>query len=142
MVRRQLNGADGALVEVSGDLYQYHYSVIPRCFRHGDIHAYHHVMLLPGIRSQAVSSFKYPTSYVQAIMEKTAGMPLYIEKMVEFLDLQRIEGADTGLDCQRGYGPGFGSRTGGPVDLMLHNISLQQVCRGQQGGMHVCAPSE
>ena len=99
-------------------------------------------MLLPGIRSQAVSSFKYPTSYVQAIMEKTAGMPLYIEKMVEFLDQHRLEGADTGLDCQRGYGSGFGSRTGGPVDLMLHNISLQQVCRGQQGGMHVCAPSE
>ena len=98
--------------------------------------------MLPGALSQAVSSFEYPSSYVQAIMEKTAGMPLYIEKMVEFLDQQRIEGADTGLDCRRGYGPGFGSRTGGPVDLMLHNISLQQVCRGQQGGMHVCAPTE
>ena len=61
-------------------------------------------------------------------MVKTAGMPFYIEKMVEFLDQQGIEGADAGPGSRmRGSGSGFGSRSAGPVNFMLHNISLQQV---------------
>ena len=61
-------------------------------------------------------------SYIQAILDKTAGMPLYIEKMVEFLDQQGAVGVGLGDNSESGFGTGYArNRT------MLHNISLQQV---------------
>ncbi|GAX78249.1 hypothetical protein CEUSTIGMA_g5691.t1 [Chlamydomonas eustigma] len=70
---------------------------------------------------QAVSKIEYPSSFVQAVLDKTAGMPLYIEKMVEFLDQQETLLQSTAM-----------SKSGGQqhvvnIDLMINNISLQEV---------------
>ena len=85
---------------------------------------------------QVISEFEYPLSYIQAILDKTAGMPLYIEKMVEFLDQQGTVGEDGGGAFSGGGG--YSSRGGGGMTgtgtgtgMMLNNISLQQVGVGR-----------
>jgi hypothetical protein len=71
--------------------------------------------------AQAVSKMEYPISFVQAVLDKTAGMPLYIEKMVEFLDQQETLLQSTMLS-RSGNQQNFAS-----VDMMINNISLQEV---------------
>ena len=57
-------------------------------------------------------------------------MPLYIEKMVEFLDQQGIVGVPGDNYSESGFGASIsrgGGLTGGASGWSLNNISLQQV---------------
>ncbi|GIL60582.1 hypothetical protein Vafri_15123 [Volvox africanus] len=65
---------------------------------------------------QVVSDVSYPDQYVLAVMEKTGGMPLYIEKVTEFL-----------CQSQRPWLPDQGGEFSANVNKMIRNLNFQQV---------------
>lgn len=71
---------------------------------------------------QVVADINYPDQYVLAVMEKTGGMPLYIEKVTEFL-------------CQKPWLADQGGEFAANVNKMIRNLNFQQV--GLCGGLWV-----
>ncbi|KAG2424626.1 hypothetical protein HXX76_014351 [Chlamydomonas incerta] len=65
---------------------------------------------------QVVADINYPDQYVLAVMEKTGGMPLYIEKVTEFL-----------CQSQRPWLPEQGGEFSANVNKMIRNLNFQQV---------------
>ncbi|KAG2496536.1 hypothetical protein HYH03_005360 [Edaphochlamys debaryana] len=65
---------------------------------------------------QVVADINYPDQYVLAVMEKTGGMPLYIEKVTEFL-----------CQSQRPWLPDQGGEFSANVNKMIRNLNFQQV---------------
>lgn len=70
---------------------------------------------------QVVADVSYPDQYVQAVNEKTGGMPLYIEKVTEFL-------------CQKPWLAESGGEFAANVNKMISNLNFQQV-RGRTDGL-------
>lgn len=68
---------------------------------------------------QVVADINYPDQYVLAVMEKTGGMPLYIEKVTEFL-----------CQSQRPWLPEQGGEFSANVNKMIRNLNFQQVSGG------------
>ncbi|EFJ50372.1 hypothetical protein VOLCADRAFT_116897 [Volvox carteri f. nagariensis] len=65
---------------------------------------------------QVVADVSYPDQYVLAVMEKTGGMPLYIEKVTEFL-----------CQSQKPWLPDQGGEFSANVNKMIRNLNFQQV---------------
>jgi hypothetical protein len=64
--------------------------------------------------SQSVCDNPYPDQYVLAVMEKTGGMPLYVEKVTEFLS-------------QKPWLAEEGGEFTANVNKMIRNLNFQQV---------------
>ncbi|GFR48148.1 hypothetical protein Agub_g9980 [Astrephomene gubernaculifera] len=69
---------------------------------------------------QVVADINYPDQYVLAVMEKTGGMPLYIEKVTEFL-------CQSQPMTQRPWLPDQGGEFSANVNKMIRNLNFQQV---------------
>ncbi|GFH21268.1 uncharacterized protein HaLaN_18535, partial [Haematococcus lacustris] len=63
---------------------------------------------------QVVADINYPEQYVMAVRDKTGGMPLYIEKVTEFL-------------CQKPWLEDEGGEFAANVNKMIRNLNFQQV---------------
>lgn len=63
-----------------------------------------------------VADINYPEQYVLAVMEKTGGMPLYIEKVTEFL-----------CQSQRPWLPDQGGEFSANVNKMIRELNFNQV---------------
>lgn len=70
--------------------------------------------MLLALPPQVVADVSYPDQYVLAVMEKTGGMPLYIEKVTEFL-------------CQKPWLAESGGEFAANVNKMISNLNFQQV---------------
>ena len=62
---------------------------------------------------QVVSGIQFPDQYVLAIMEKTGGMPHYIEQITEFIIRKPISAQDGEFAAN--------------VNNMIRNLNFQQV---------------
>lgn len=77
------------------------------------------------LRVQVVADINYPEQYVLAVMEKTGGMPLYIEKVTEFL-----------CQSQRPWLPDQGGEFSANVNKMIRELNFNQVSVPNGVGLH------